>query len=106
MDGIAYNTNKNAVAKGTTDDNVDTHRKMRHTQRPGSRTIDLIRRVHGRICRRSKISGGVQICFTHHPGWRREAEAGVWLSRKIKIGSLKVTQDGGELMVTVNTCAL
>jgi hypothetical protein len=30
-----------AVAKGTTDDNIDTHRKMRHNQRQGSQEMDL-----------------------------------------------------------------
>jgi hypothetical protein len=30
---LTTRVNNNAIAKGTTDDNVDTHRKMRHTQR-------------------------------------------------------------------------
>lgn len=82
MDGTAYKNewNKIVVAKGTTDDNVYTHRKMRHTQRQRSRTIDLSRRVYGRICRDQTLGGGVlryasRIIASSRS--MREAEAGV-----------------------------
>ena len=79
MDGTAYKMS--VVAKGTTNDNIDTHRKMRHTQRQGSRTIDLIRRLYGMVCRDQKIGrGGVfRYAASHHPG-RCEKRRPTWLS--------------------------
>jgi hypothetical protein len=79
-ESLTKRANKNVVAKGTTDDNVDTHRKMRHTQRQGSRTIDLIRRVYGRICRDEKFGGGCSEYATHASSREAEDRRPAWLS--------------------------
>ncbi|KAF8482559.1 hypothetical protein DFH94DRAFT_370100 [Russula ochroleuca] len=90
VEPLTTRANKNAVAKGTTDDNIDTH----HATRKDREKWISSRRVYVRYVE-IKNSEGVRYTSLFASSRTRVAEL------KIKIGSLKLTEDGHELMVTI-----
>ena len=101
---LTKRVNKNVVAKGTVDDNVNTHRKMRHTQRQGSRTIDLIRRAYGRICRDQKSGGVFRYASRILASSRSMREAGVAELQNQNREFKGYPRRARKLMVTINIC--